>query len=422
MQRFLSVYSSLLVVGLCALAFANQATAADHLNAIIQKMPVNSWYEVPNSALGNDPAEAQDSDFPGIWRGNNKSVNGIFPWSGGAFDTKRDRLLLWGGGHHAYYGNEIYAFNLKNFTWDRLTDPSPPWDPGVGTAANNHRGNGGTAVLSDGNPNSRHTYYNLAYVSGKVDSLFSSPGGATSCLSGGLDRNTWLFDFQAEEAAKGTGWTNKGQPLLDAKRRVINPNTGIGRAIVSHAPTSSAYDPNSKNIYSIGSDGLFEYSIENNFWRRLNGSSIASDGRLTDGGMVVDTKRNKIVYVGSGRVVVYDLDDSNGKQYQKQTIATTKGAFNKGGYRPGVNYDPVADRIVVWDGGAVHALDMDTMQWDTLAVAPQDRCPQGTYGRFRYSPSQNAYVVVNSGGDDVLIYKLSNLPNPEPTGATKDIK
>jgi len=98
-----------------------------------------------------------------------------------------------------------------------------------------------------------------------------------------------------------------------------------------------------------------------------------------------------------------------------------------GGYRPGVNYDPVADRIVVWDGGAVQALNMDTQEWQELAVAPLDPnetnprrnsgLPEGTgtYGRFRYSPTQNAYILVNGGSKDVLIYKLQNIP--EPTSA-----
>jgi len=75
---------------------------------------------------------------------------------------------------------------------------------------------------------------------------------------------------------------------------------------------------------------------------------------------------------------VYDLDNDNGMQYQQQvwTDVVVGNEFQSepenGGYRPGVNYDPVADRIVVWDGGAVQALDMDTREWQELAVAPLD--------------------------------------------------
>ncbi|MEK6578900.1 MAG: hypothetical protein AABZ55_06710, partial [Bdellovibrionota bacterium] len=34
-------------------------------------------------------------------------------WSSGVFDTARNRLIVWGGGHNGYLGNEIYALNLN---------------------------------------------------------------------------------------------------------------------------------------------------------------------------------------------------------------------------------------------------------------------------------------------------------------------
>src|SRR5690349_5462252 len=33
-------------------------------------------------------------------------------WNGAVADTRRNRLLIWGGGHVAYHGNEIYALDL----------------------------------------------------------------------------------------------------------------------------------------------------------------------------------------------------------------------------------------------------------------------------------------------------------------------
>ena len=53
-------------------------------------------------------------------------------WSGGAFDTRRNRLYLWGGGHHDYYGNEVYALDLTSGSMLRITDPAVP------TADRNH--------------------------------------------------------------------------------------------------------------------------------------------------------------------------------------------------------------------------------------------------------------------------------------------
>ncbi|NOZ52939.1 MAG: hypothetical protein GXP08_07315 [Gammaproteobacteria bacterium] len=346
------------------------------LNATIQAMPANSWYEVPNTQLSQSPAEAKDPERKGIWRGNFKNANGAMAFSGGAFDSKRNRLLIWGGGHHDYYGNEIYAFNLTDFSWDRVTNPSP-----VTKSADIC-----TDVLSDGNPNSRHTYYNLAYIPDPVDSFFSTPAGSTSCNSGGRDDRTWMFNFSGKQK-----WTD------------IAPT---GKPVINWAPTASAYDPITNQIFSVSADVLYRYNISNNHWTRLPNSN----GVTGDRGVVVDTKRHLLVVVGRGEVVVYDIGNES---YQPQKWETTGGEFNtKGsgnikGYRPGVNYDPVADRIVVWDGGAVHALNMETKEWSHLAVAPQARFDSGTYGRFRYSPIENAYVVVNSSKQNVLIFKLT---------------
>jgi hypothetical protein len=83
-------------------------------NPVIANLPVNSWYEVPNSRL--------DAVAPPGW-----SANVMVAWCGGAYDTKRDRLIIWGGGHNDYRGNEVYVFNLATLKWIRLSDPSDPY-------------------------------------------------------------------------------------------------------------------------------------------------------------------------------------------------------------------------------------------------------------------------------------------------------
>src|SRR5262245_33687406 len=58
------------------------------------------WYEIPNQQLGP------------ICQFGPASCWGIFAWSGGVMDTLRNRLIIWGGGHSDYSGNEVYALNL----------------------------------------------------------------------------------------------------------------------------------------------------------------------------------------------------------------------------------------------------------------------------------------------------------------------
>jgi hypothetical protein len=78
-------------------------------------------------------------------------------WSGGVYDPVLDQLLIWGGGHTDYAGNEVYAFDMGSLTWQRLTDPYTLIDA-VGAVESS-----GEYPDAQGNPlpqqpRSRHTY------------------------------------------------------------------------------------------------------------------------------------------------------------------------------------------------------------------------------------------------------------------------
>jgi len=170
-----------------------------------------------------------------------------------------------------------------------------------------------------------------------------SPGFALACRNAGPDRNTWLFDLAANEADRTTGWSidNPAVPIGHPQRNQTPNATG--------GPTASARDPNSDRIYTVGTGGLFAYSLTTKLWAKLNGDNILSPDRISNGpsrGAVVDPTREQLVVVGHSEVTVYDLHDRNGMQYQKQVWET--GANNAGFqspsapgnanlYRPGVN-------------------------------------------------------------------------------------
>jgi hypothetical protein len=51
----------------------------------------------------------------------------FYAWSGGAYDpdySAYGALLIHGGGHRTYSGNEVYAFNLATALWERCRSPS----------------------------------------------------------------------------------------------------------------------------------------------------------------------------------------------------------------------------------------------------------------------------------------------------------
>ncbi|MEK6627349.1 MAG: hypothetical protein AABY53_01890, partial [Bdellovibrionota bacterium] len=59
-------------------------------------------------------------------------------WNSAVFDSKRNRLIVWGGGHQDYFGNEIYALNLSAtpITMTRINNPSTAAISGGQTADN----------------------------------------------------------------------------------------------------------------------------------------------------------------------------------------------------------------------------------------------------------------------------------------------
>src|SRR5687768_14643640 len=90
---------------------SSPSTAAPDVSEQLQE---GRWLEIPNSRL----IDVAPSDSPG------GTPLKVVAWSGGALDTRRAQVLVWGGGHSDYAGNEVYAFDLGSRQWRRLTEPS----------------------------------------------------------------------------------------------------------------------------------------------------------------------------------------------------------------------------------------------------------------------------------------------------------
>ena len=372
---------------LCLLIFT--LAGAQVTMQTVRDMAPNTWLQVPNSHL-----ETVFPDYQWTWDNGVYGVTGpgsvIGAWGGGAYDTKRDRLILWGGGHNNYRGNEIYLFDVATLKWIRYTDPTPhPVDCGQ--------------VNSDGTPNSRHTYGGLEYIT-HADRFFAS-GGALNCNSGGCGADkTWTFDFDAKQ------WTDR---------------LPTGTKPPTACEDACAYDPNSKRLYWSDNNyagngrGVYSYDFDTNVWTRHNGTGHYAQTA------VVDPKRKLLFFIGAGIVHVYDIGNNN---YADQSWTTTGGSSVVGANDPGLAYDPVLDRVVAWNGGSVYALNPDTKAWTAYnaANAPTP-ASVGTYGRWRYVPSVNAFINVNDHQQNVYFYKLTagtgtGLTSPNRAVADNDIR
>jgi hypothetical protein len=187
------------------------------------------WHVLANTRLRS--VCAVDTGFPQV-----AGVNGCraitYAWSGGAFDTRRNRLIVFGGGHNDYYGNEIYAVNVGSSTVERLTDPGLP----IATSCVE-------SIAGGTQPNSRHTYDGVEYLP-TVDKLFIF-GGALACAGGFHGGDTWMFDFATKR------WQNM-QPSGPQPQKEVgiltayDPNTGLvllhdRRFLFSYDPVANRY-------------------------------------------------------------------------------------------------------------------------------------------------------------------------------------
>jgi hypothetical protein len=191
-------------------------------------MAPNSWLSLSGTPLRQalpDPAQTKGLRDPrGI----------VASWSGGALDSRRNRLVVWGGGHTNYAGNELYAFDLETLQWERLTEPT--LDLAVGGQ-----------IHKDGTPIARATYNGLACIT-HADRMFALGGDAAAPGAGVLDM-TWTFDFAAKSwqnrnpsgDGRPPGWGAPARTIPGPENLVgRSPSPGGGTGDLLHDATATA--------------------------------------------------------------------------------------------------------------------------------------------------------------------------------------
>jgi hypothetical protein len=338
------------------------------------------WHAVPDSTLEKVcPSETRDYDF----RGNCRYV--IAAWNSAIADTKSGRLIIWGGGHADYAGNEIYAFDLASSRMERLNDPSPVNNTGKCVE-----------TLSDGKPNSRHTYAGLAYMS-HANRMFSFGGSLNQC--GFLSNATWTLDLAALE------WKN------------MKPEGAVPAA----SPGAIAdYDPNSRMVFLHDTSDFWQYDYEKNRYKRA-GSNQAINYHMNG---VIDPKRKIFLAIGAAGSAgggLRAISIAPGSNYAMRDwtgmASNTCGPLMSAAY-PGLAYDSALDRVVGWPnfGDAVYLLDDDSKSCTTATFSggPPDsshagspHTSNGTYGRFRYFPDKDVFVLVNQANNNTYFLRLA---------------
>jgi hypothetical protein len=393
-------------------------------------LPVGiGWHVLPaGTALSNSgacpPNYFQGDSFPFA----TDCQNVIRAWSGAIADTNSNRMLIWGGGHLNYYGNEIYSLNLSQnpVTLTRIKDPTVPTN--YSNQANCVEG----IPASDPTlaPNSRESYGGLAFIA-NADAMFTF-GGSLACANGWGSYDTWTIPIGS--LSNSTLWAFEQLTIQGTPPSMSDPDAS------PYGPIAS-YDPNSGLVFVSDGGALFTYDYSTNTYNQITPTGGFSHSIYLMG--AVDPVRKLFIALGNcpggacalgDGVFVADISNPASTTLQDWTAATMADSncaeFLGGGTSnidsdaayPGFVFDPVAEDFVGWPSGgnSIYILTPDTVnqqftcQKMTFPGGPPNSAhdtnspntTHGTYGRFNYFPASDAFVLVNDWNIPAYILRL----------------
>lgn len=260
--------------------------------------PGIGWITLENTDLFSQYPSARNTDFPFPASYEGK-FGAVYAYSSGAADIDNNRLLIWGGGHNDYCGNEIYALNLEAHppAMNRLNEPSLPsacskrqgGNPLSYSALNYVEALPTTPTATPGTfnsctgitcrPNARHTVDLLNYVPGgrmwSFGNEVTSAAGIHSVVPWSVNLPAIYKAFSANGVTGGDAATvwNRWDGNIH-----LGPNTAAGPQAVSSGWGDTVYDPSMRLIWEEFTS-LFQFDPESRTYT-VRSSKASRDGQM----------------------------------------------------------------------------------------------------------------------------------------------
>lgn len=369
------VFGLLFIVGVAA----DPLRSDNPLLQIIQHMPEKTWVKANQNTFSSvwTPQKYRVVDGEGYFA----NISGIIrAWSSFAWDSNRGNLIIYGGGHANYGGNDVYTWKSSTLQWERSSLPTQI-EPIPGLPSNywNTVDNGAT-------PLSTHTYDNNVFLP-KLD-RFLTFGGAVFNTGGAynrlLDDNSvvmtgpYLFDPNRADGNKvggadGTGsdpttlggnmWKNR-----DIFIKINAPKVGFGSGMAVQTE-----EDGKDVIYVLGMSGadnmLYRYQINDiNDPTKDTWTTVGGINNLAIQGTGAYDPVNKI-FIRTGYpstpypwggvspeypFIFWDLNNpgpNNPTQFLYPTNETNGVLLFKDLPGTGMDFDSITNRFYLWAGG-----------------------------------------------------------------------
>jgi hypothetical protein len=287
-------------------------------------------------------------------------------WCGAALRKSGSYLILHGGGHSDYAGNEIYALGLEADApaWQRVWGPTP-----------NSQITENSLVYADGNPAAIHTYGRLQFDDAR-DTLMRFGSGEYPVGGVGPGVYGWLWGaanwypastFQSHPNSGQTFYEEMGY-TQDAAGNVYGVNSWV--RYVWHHATEQFTTPPLVTTVNLGWNSMAFDTVRNCCW------STTTAGAL-------------------GR---WDVSSN------AQSILTLTGAAapSIADEYMGIAYDPVVDRLFIYrQTGVLYSVNPATLAVGPVVTSgplPPDTSAagtaQGVNNKFQYVPNLGGCVVL----------------------------
>lgn len=422
---FVAAAAPVLAIGASTTQLASAAESMGNAPSWVLEIAPGTWARVSL----NTPADVDPQDDPKLnpnypfkppWAGGSDQEGVIKNWNSGAFATKfgpKGSLLLYGGGHNGYYGNEVYAFDMESRLWTRLTNPypSPEW--------NNLDGSPNLQAYPDGwypdhTPSPPHTYDQAGYHPGTNSFVVLQTQSNNTGNSGRVPRASMLALDKIVE-----------RPIADASKawRFSPINTG---GETQRAGAWSAYDAARDVFWCEGGSGTdafakFDPKVANadgtfgewtNYPPKITGNGVAERDPLRD---------ILVVRAGGGRFghahVVIDLKNPSGPGVPIETAENPLPGgppLTEEFQRPGIQWSQKRQAMIWWRRDAeVYELRLLSPDWKggqwkwSMITAPSNKIvpepmsvDNGVFKRFRIAAYADAEVAVVINRMDGAVY------------------